>query len=121
MFIRWQKYRSVALWHRGKPPIKRVKAILVESVRIDGKPRQKHVAFIASYQDGRLDQISTRSTFWRDARQRLDRISNQTTPSDRSRVEAALAQRVPPTTAAEDAAQQRQADERVQRVGRASR
>ena len=23
MFIRWQKYRSVALWHRGKPPIKR--------------------------------------------------------------------------------------------------
>ena len=98
MFIRWQKYRSVALWHRGKPPITRVKAILVETVRIDGKPRQKHVAFIASYEANKLDQISTRSTFWRDARQRLDQIGNQTTPADRSKVEAALAQRVPPTT-----------------------
>jgi hypothetical protein len=31
---------------------------LVESERIDGRPRQRHVAFIASFQDGRLDQIS---------------------------------------------------------------
>ena len=121
MFIRWQKYRSVALWHRRKPPITRVKAILVETVRIDGKPRQKHVAFIASYQDGRLDLIGTGSTFWRDARQRLDRISNQITPADHSKVEAALAQRVPPTTAAEDEPQQREADEGVQRVDRTSR
>jgi hypothetical protein len=44
-----------------------------------------------------------RSTFWRDARQRLDRISTRITPADRSKVEAALAQRVPPTTATEDA------------------
>ena len=43
------------------------------------------------------------------------------TPADRSKIEAALAQRVQPTTATEDAAQQRQADEGVQRVGRASR
>jgi hypothetical protein len=57
---------------------------------------------------------STRSTFWRDARQRLDRISSQITPADRSKVEAALAQRVPPTTAAEDAALLRE------RVGRRS-
>jgi hypothetical protein len=35
MFIRWQKYRSVALWHRGEPPIKRIKAVLVEAVRIE--------------------------------------------------------------------------------------
>jgi hypothetical protein len=104
MFISWQKYRSVALWHRGEPPIKRVKAVLVEAVRIDGKPRQKHVAFIASYQHGTLDQISTGSMFWHDARQRLDQISSQITPHDRSMIEAALAQRVDPTTAAEDAA-----------------
>jgi hypothetical protein len=98
MFIRWQNYRSVALWHRGKPPITRVKAILVETVRTDGKPRQRHVAFIASYEANKLDQISTRSTFWRHARQRLDQIGNQITPADRSKIEAALAQRVQPTT-----------------------
>ena len=96
MFIRWQKYRSVALWHRGEPPIKRIKAVLVETVRIDGKPRQKRVAFIASYEAGTLDQISTRSTFWRQARQRLNQINSQITPHDRSKVEAALARRVPP-------------------------
>ena len=110
MYIRWQKYRSVALWHRGEPPITRVKAVLVEMARIDRKPRQKHVAFIASYEAGTLDQISTRSTFWHHARQRLNQISNQITPHDRSMIEAALARRVPPTTAAEDEAHQRLAD-----------
>ena len=66
--------------------------------RIDGKPRQRHVAFIASYEAKKLDQIGTRSTFWRHARQRLDQIGNQITPADRSKIEAALAQRVQPTT-----------------------
>ena len=76
-----------------------------------------HVAFIASYQDGRLDQISARSTFWRDARQRLDQIGNRITRQPTAAgSKPHWAQRVPPTT--EDEAQQRQADEGVQRVGR---
>jgi hypothetical protein len=107
MFIRWQKYRSVAHWHWRDPPITRIKAVLVEAVRIEGKPRQKHVD-IASYEANKLDQISTRSTFWRDAHKRLDRIGNRIMPEDRIRFEAALAQRVPPTTAVEDAALQRE-------------
>jgi hypothetical protein len=110
MYIRWQKYRSVAFWHRGEPPITRVKAVLVEMARIDRKPRQKHRRLHRRYEAGTLDQISTRSTFWRHARQRLNQISNQITPHDRSMIEAALARRVPPTTAAEDEAQQRLAD-----------
>ena len=99
MFIRWQNYRSVALWHRGKPPITRVKAVSwSRRCASTASHGSKHVAFIASYEANKLDQISTRSTFWRDARQRLDRISNQITPADRSKIEAALAQRVPTTT-----------------------
>jgi hypothetical protein len=104
---------------RAKPAVVKgeprsdVKAILVESVRIDGKPRQRHVAFIASYEANKLDQIRTRSTFWRHARQRPDQIDNQITPADRSKVEGALAQRVPRTTA-EDAVLLRE------RVGRRS-
>src|SRR6187431_523753 len=95
MFIRWQNYRSVARWHRGEPPIKRVKAILVEAVRVDGKPRQRYIAFISSYEPERLGD---RFRFWREARQRLDRLDNRITPEDRVKIEAALARRVPPTT-----------------------
>jgi hypothetical protein len=52
----------------------------------------------ACHTSAQLDQISMRSTFWRHARQRLDQIGNQITPADRSKIEAALAQRVQPTT-----------------------
>jgi hypothetical protein len=102
MFIRWQKYRSVAKWHQGEPPIKRVKAVLVESARIDGKPRLKHIAFIESYEEGGLDQISTRSNFWRRARKRLKQL--KLTAQQRREVEAMLAKRVKPTTKRQDAA-----------------
>jgi hypothetical protein len=34
--LRWDKERA------------RLKAILVESVRVEGKPRQKHIAFLGS-------------------------------------------------------------------------
>src|SRR6476469_8506204 len=107
MFIRWQKYRSVAYWKKNTP-ITCIKAVLIEAVRIDGEPRQKHIALIASYQPSKLDQISTRSIFWRHARERLERIGDQITPGERRKIEAALAQRVPPTTAAEDAALDRE-------------
>ncbi|MET0707911.1 MAG: hypothetical protein ABWY82_13880 [Tardiphaga sp.] len=101
MFIRWQKYRSTALWHRGEPPIKRVKAGLIEAVRIDGKPRQRHIALISSYEP---EGLSDRFRFWREARQRLDRLGNRITPEDRIKIETTLAQRVPLPTPEEIAA-----------------
>jgi hypothetical protein len=80
VFIRWQKYKSVARWNWRDPPIKRCKAVLVESVRVNGKPRLKHIAFIHSYGEGTLDKISARTWFWRHARKRLDRLANRITP-----------------------------------------
>ena len=90
-------------------------------MRIDGEPRQKHIALIASYQPSKLDQISTRSIFWRHARERLERIGDQIMPDERSKIEAALAPRVPPTTAAEDAAMDRESEEALQRERAGSR
>ena len=51
MFVRWQTYRSKARSPQlriinDKDP--RLKAILVESLRINGKPRQRHIAFLSS-------------------------------------------------------------------------
>ena len=55
MYVRWQTYRSQALnfWHAENNDRRaRLKAILVESARVDGKPRQKHVAFLGSIATG---------------------------------------------------------------------
>ena len=51
------------------------------------------------------------ATSWKAANERL---SIYVTDDDRGEIEAALARRVPPTTAAEDAEWQRQADESLQ-------
>jgi hypothetical protein len=106
MFIRWQEYRSVATWHQGEPPIKRVKAVLVESVRVNGKPRQKHVAFIASY-NGRDEpnELRTRCIFWRWARKRLKEL--KLTPKQCRQIEVMLAKRIKPPTKRQTAAHER--------------
>lgn len=120
MFIRWQ-HINAERWPRWSgEPVRwvRHKAILVESVRVEGKPRQKHVAFVASYVQGETPQEIEyqRITFWRDARQRLDQLGNRITAQDRSKVEAALGKRVPPTTAAEEVAYDRERKASVKRM-----
>jgi hypothetical protein len=116
MFVRWQNYKSVARrhWRKNEPPITRCRAVLVESIRIKGKPRLKHIAFLASYQPHWLDRsfhnrefaermyLGVRASFWRDARQRLDRLGNRITREDRSKIEAALALKVPLLTSEEE-------------------
>ena len=118
MLIRWQKHKSGGQRYRREST--RVRAILVESVRVDGKSRYKHVAYIGSFVAETLD-VEARRDFWKAANERLSTYVND---DDRSKIEAALARCVPPLTAAEDAEWQRQADESRQwlseRIGRAS-
>jgi hypothetical protein len=90
--------------------------ILVESVRVNGKPRQKHVAFLGSIEldDPRAtigdsdharfwrDMIAKgKARFWRDVISRLKRLGNRVGPEDRKRIAAAIAAKVgePPTEA----------------------
>jgi hypothetical protein len=105
MFVRWQTYRSQALWPwhaESKDKRARLKAILVESVRVDGKPRQKHIAFLGSIaSDEAIDGILGKR-FWRDVRSRLKRLGNRVGPEDYERIIASIAAKVggvPPTEA----------------------
>jgi len=98
MLIRWQTYRSKGGLYRGKTT--RIRAILSESIRVDGQSRQKFIAVIGSVVAERLD-VEARRDFWKSAHERL---STYVPDDDRSRIEAALARRVPPLTAAEEAA-----------------
>jgi hypothetical protein len=65
MFVRWRD-RPKKLW-RGSG---RLSAILVESARVGGKPRQRYVAFLAGFDYGpawpELEHGRRRS-FWRQA------------------------------------------------------
>jgi hypothetical protein len=107
MYIRWQTYHSRA----RNPELRarnakqaRLKAVLVESVRIDGKPRQKHIAVLGSLP---LDAIADKGSpgswrdhamttqrhrFWRIATARLDPFG----PETRARILASIAEKVAP-------------------------
>lgn len=65
MFVRWRIKKSDATsprWH-GDLLI----AQLIESKRIDGKPRQKVIAYLGSIHLNDINRARTRLTFWRSA------------------------------------------------------
>ena len=110
MFVRWQQYRSQAL----NPHLRKhndehacLKAILVESVRVNGKPRQRHVAFLGSLEIDAIteaksplgswyDDVMTtvRRQFWYDVTTLLERLSNRVDPEDRQRIADSIAKKV---------------------------
>ena len=97
MFIRWKREAGPTC-----------RAVLVESRRTLSGPRLKHVAYLGSFKENNLAQDSTRAWFWQSARARLDQlgISGRINSRERERVEATLAQRVPPTTLGQAVPQQ---------------
>jgi hypothetical protein len=69
--------------------------ILVESVRVNGKPTQRHVAYLASITDSAIEVDHQRLSFWDKITERLDKLGNRISPEDRKSVEAAIALTVP--------------------------
>ncbi len=101
MFVRWQLYRSRARNKRQRQfndKHARLKAVLVEGERVEGKPRLRHIAFLGSTTVDAKDHLG----FWGQVNRRLDQLGNRVTPRDRKRVVAAIAERLgeqPPTKA----------------------
>ena len=93
MFVRWQEYKSRAKSRRLRAFRKkhgphRLRAILVETVRIDGKPHQRYLAYLGSVQADRRD----RPRFWYDVTRKLDqcRLSRE----ERNRIKSAIAKKI---------------------------
>jgi hypothetical protein len=85
MYVRWQTYRSQALNERQaarNDERARLKAVLVESVRVHGKPRQRHVAFLGSLTFEPIGFDSSRSRLWRNVTTQLERLGNRISPED---------------------------------------
>jgi hypothetical protein len=89
MFIRWKTQDGPSC-----------RAVLVESLRTLSGPRLRYVAYLGSFKEANLGQDNARAWFWQGARKRLDQLGScgKITSRDRGKLEAALAQRIPPIT-----------------------
>jgi hypothetical protein len=76
----------------------RWRAVVVENVRVNGKPRQRHIACLGSTTDSRIAVDHQRRYFWDEVLDALDRLSNRISIEDRKRIETAIALKVPRLT-----------------------
>ena len=90
MYVRWQRQtrKKCSRMHDHVVPVF-LAAILVESHRVDGKPRQRHIAYLGGIQDVQLASAGHRRTFWRHAQEHLDGLALAN--AQRRRIEDALA------------------------------
>jgi hypothetical protein len=124
MFIRWQSRKReiyYSHWARKADPFGDVhwNAVLVESVRVKGKPRQKHIANLCGFTEHQIKHPAQQLYTWEHAMKALDRLGKRITPKDRHQVEAALAERLgrPKPTKREIAAQHKAAADMFKAAG----
>lgn len=72
--------------------------VLIESVRIDGEPRQHHVAYLGGITDSATEIAPQRAWFWVGVLRRLDDLADQVSADDRKRIELTIAKKVPRPT-----------------------
>ena len=73
MFIRWnRRKRTKAGWRKKEGDY--LSAVLVESCRIDGKPRQKSIKHLGSIGEERLNNVYDRRLFWEKAEKSMDSL-----------------------------------------------
>ena len=110
---------------------KRLKAILCESVRVDGKPKQRHIAFLGTIEESWLPQffhlvgpeeaermkvegwyrrgLEARHWFWWRVTRKLDALDNRIPQEERTKLEAAIASVIPRPSQGESLAVERHA------------
>jgi hypothetical protein len=101
MFIRWQsRQRKRALFGRHKSDT-HWSAILADSVRIDGKPRQRHIAYLAGFTESAARIPAQQRFVWERIEKRLKRLRKRIPAKDRQAIMAALIKKIgkPPTRA----------------------
>ena len=92
MFVKWQKRtrRSRAFGPRTDT---HWAAILAESSRVDGKPTQRHIAYLGGITESAIELPAQRAFFWQEVAQQLDQLALP--KDDRARIEAAVEAKVP--------------------------
>jgi hypothetical protein len=103
MYIRWQSRKRTsyqpAFGHGFQDTGWR--AILVENVRVDGKPKQRHIAYLAGFPESALAHPAQQMFLWDRIEDRLKGLSNRISAKDRDAITKALVKVIgkPPTKA----------------------
>jgi hypothetical protein len=100
MFVRWQS-RTRKCYYSGhsRPGDITWTAILAETKRVNGQPRQRHLAYLGSISEGENKILIQRCHFWDRVADRLDGLGGRV--KDREQIEAAIAKKVPRPSAVE--------------------
>ena len=107
MYVRWKrrvrahKPQRVGYWTRDPaPPHVTRAAQLVETRRVNGKPRQRVVAHLATIDEATMVSFGTRRAFWDVLRDRLDQLrrAGVIDETQQDAIDATLARTVPPPT-----------------------
>jgi hypothetical protein len=107
MFIRWQSrersWPQFGVWHdengERRPDDTHHRAILVEAVRVNGKPVQRHIAYLGGITESAISVPVQRCYFWDHITDQFDKLGKKISPADRKRLEKAIAAKVPRPTA----------------------
>ncbi len=107
MYVRWKrrirahKPKRVGSWMRGpaSPHVTRA-AQLVEMRRVNGQPRQRVVAHLATIDEATMVSFDTRRAFWDVVRNRLDQLRQAGVIDEmqQDKIDATLARTVPHPT-----------------------
>jgi hypothetical protein len=98
MFVRWQsRSRRHSVFGPWGTADTHWRAILVEAVRVDGKPTQRHIAYLGGVTESALAIPFQQHYFWENVEEVLDRL--QLKPAERNKIVAAVAKKAgPPPT-----------------------
>ncbi len=96
MFVRWKRRESTYARERSRTRADErgatLYAVLVESVRVDGKPRQKFICQLAKVREKKLDYESMPFQFWKEAIEKLNTLALD--ESERKKIELQLAAKI---------------------------
>ncbi len=100
MFVKWQRRRETYAYYQETVG-DLLMASLVESRRVNGKPRHRLIAYLGSIREkhaqGGPEKAVCQDNFWRDVARRLGRrglLGNRISPVEHAKIEEALAKRV---------------------------
>lgn len=96
MYIRWQKRKRRTEWNYGGGggDVHHC-AILVESVRVNGKSTQRHIAYLVGFTDSQAKVLAQRCHCWNKIRTVLDRVGDAISRKDRQRIEGEIEAKLP--------------------------
>ncbi len=93
MFVRWKRKHLMRRIRWGEDPGDSLSAVLVESRRVDGRPKQRYVKHLGVIPERHLESHGWRVGFWKTADAALASLGLPM--AEREAVEAQLAARVP--------------------------